>query len=76
MAGLYESIPLVPLEEGVLETAAEGLFWDAGFREQLLSEIAATGRQVERALGDEPQDIEGVWRDGKVTVVQARPQVL
>ena len=75
-AGLYDSIPLTPLEEHSLETAAEGLFWDSDFRTQLLTTIAATGIEVEKAFGGVPQDIEGVWQDGKVTVVQARPQVL
>ena len=76
LTGLYDSIPLQPLEEQTLETAAEGLFWDDAFAHQLLAKIAATGFEVERAFGGQPQDIEGVWHDGKVTVVQARPQVL
>ena len=32
--------------------------------------------QVEDAFGGAPQDVEGVYSDGKITVVQARPQVL
>jgi len=32
--------------------------------------------QVEKAFGGAPQDVEGVYQDGKITVVQARPQVL
>lgn len=74
-AGLYDSIPAVPLELATLETAAEGLFWDAELRDDLLNKIAEAGRQVESALGGEPQDVEGVFSDGEITVVQARPQV-
>lgn len=76
LAGLYESIPLEQLEQQTLETAAEGVFWDADFQQKLLSQLSAVGWAVEKALGGEPQDIEGVWRNGSVTVVQARPQVV
>ena len=65
-----------PLQERTLETAAEGLFWDTEFSKGLLAKMAATGFQVEEAFGGAPQDVEGVYQDGKITVVQARPQVL
>lgn len=74
--GLYDSIPLEPLVEQTLETAAEGIFWDEAFAKEMLSNIAAIGFEVEKAFGGEPQDIEGVWRGGKITIVQARPQIL
>ena len=32
--------------------------------------------RVEAAFGGTPQDIEGVWADGLVTIVQSRPQVI
>ncbi len=76
LAGLYDSIPLETLEEQTLETAAEGLFWDEAFAKEMLAKIAATGYEVESAFGGQPQDIEGVWKDGEITIVQARPQVL
>ena len=75
-AGLYDSIPLEPLEEQTLETAAEGIFWDEAFGKDMLTGIAAIGFEVEKAFGGQPQDIEGVWRDGRITIVQARPQIL
>lgn len=34
------------------------------------------GKAVEEAFGGVPQDIEGLWAEGKFTVVQSRPQVL
>lgn len=75
-AGLYDSIPLEPLEEQTLETAAEGIFWNEVFAKEMLASIAATGFEVEKAFGGQPQDIEGVWRGNEITVVQARPQIL
>ena len=38
--------------------------------------ISAINVQVEDAFGGAPQDVEGVYSDGKITLVQARPQVL
>ena len=43
---------------------------------QVLGAIAEASRAVEAAFGGAPQDIEGVWADGRVTVVQSRPQVI
>ena len=43
---------------------------------QVLSAIADASRAVEAAFGGAPQDIEGVWADGRVTIVQSRPQVV
>jgi hypothetical protein len=44
--------------------------------QEVLGAIAAAAQQVEAAFDGQPQDIEGVWVDGKLTVVQSRPQVL
>lgn len=41
-----------------------------------MRQLADVAKQVEAAFDGQPQDIEGVWVDGKVTVVQSRPQVL
>jgi hypothetical protein len=43
---------------------------------QVMDAILRAGGAVEDALGGEPQDIEGCWANGQLTVVQARPQVL
>lgn len=44
--------------------------------QEVLGAIAAAAQRVEAAFDGQPQDIEGVWVDGKLTVVQSRPQVL
>ena len=75
-AGLYDSVPLLPLESRSLDYSEEPLFWDSSFQQQLLSAITKAARDVETAFGGSPQDIEGVYRDGRLTIVQSRPQVL
>lgn len=75
-AGLYDSIPLQPLQAQTLDYADERLFWDSSFQQQLLTSIAKAAQAVEAAFGGSPQDIEGVYSDGKLTIVQSRPQVL
>ena len=45
-------------------------------RSALLAEIAALGAGVEAAFGGVAQDVEGVVdHEGRITVVQTRPQV-
>ena len=74
-AGLYDSVPLLPLQHQPVGWAWEPVLWDTAFRQQLLEQLVSVGAQVEGAFG-KPQDIEGVVSKGKVTVVQSRPQVL
>jgi len=50
------------------------LMVDGNFRHSTLSSIARAGNAIEELYGS-PQDIEGVIRDGKVYVVQTRPQM-
>ena len=54
-AGLYDSIPVVSLRERPLDYAGERLFWDAAFQQELLGGMAQLGRDVEVALGGQPQ---------------------
>ena len=75
-AGLYDSIPLHPLEAQTLDYADERLIWDSSFQQQLLTSVAKAAREVEAAFGGSPQDIEGVYSSGRLTIVQSRPQVL
>jgi alpha-glucan,water dikinase len=70
------SVPVVPLTVTTVEAASEGLMWDAQLRSRLVDSIVDVGQAVEDAFGGVPQDIEGVWREGQLVVVQARPQVL
>eukprot|EP00878_Enallax_costatus_P030534 GHUV01033246.1.p1 GENE.GHUV01033246.1~~GHUV01033246.1.p1 ORF type:complete len:114 (-),score=19.61 GHUV01033246.1:296-637(-) len=73
---VYYSVPVVPLAEVTLEAANEPLFWDPSLRSRLIDSIVDVGQAVEDAFGGVAQDIEGVWREGQLVVVQARPQVL
>ncbi len=75
-AGLYDSVPLVPLEPRTLDYADEPLFWDSPFQQQLLTSIAKAAREIESSFGGSPQDIEGVYSSGQLTIVQSRPQIL
>eukprot|EP00775_Hariotina_reticulata_P004810 gene4810-5058_t len=75
-AGLYDSIPVVPLEARCPDYAREPLLWESAFRQQLLDGLVELGYAVESAFDGQPQDIEGVWIDGRFAVVQSRPQIM
>ncbi|BBN15806.1 hypothetical protein MPTK1_7g01010 [Marchantia polymorpha subsp. ruderalis] len=75
-AGLFDSVIVDPPKRILVDFCEERLLWDIQFREQLIQDIKTVGLCVESALGGQAQDIEGIYRDGKITVVQARPQVL
>jgi len=70
------SIPAVPLIEQFVPAATEPLVWDPAFRQQLIDGLVEVGGAVQDVFGGVPQDVEGVWVDGRFAVVQARPQVL
>lgn len=61
-------------EKVVLDYTTDPLIVDDNFRQSILSSIARAGNAIEELYGS-PQDIEGVVRDGKVYVVQTRPQM-
>ncbi|TVU30245.1 hypothetical protein EJB05_21855 [Eragrostis curvula] len=73
-AGLYDSVPMDKEEEVVLDYTTDPLIIDCSFRNSILSSIARTGYAIEELYGS-PQDIEGVVKDGKIYVVQTRPQM-
>ncbi|KAJ6321390.1 hypothetical protein OIU77_011468 [Salix suchowensis] len=73
-AGLYDSVPMDEEEKVVLDYSTDPLITDDNFRRTILSSIARAGSVIEELYGS-PQDIEGVIRDGKVYVVQTRPQM-
>ncbi|KAL0539016.1 hypothetical protein IC582_023190 [Cucumis melo] len=73
-AGLYDSVPMDEEEKVVLDYTTDPLIVDDNFRKSILSSIARAGNAIEELYGS-PQDIEGVIRDGKVYVVQTRPQM-
>lgn len=61
-------------EEVVLDYTSDPLIMDSNFRQSILSSIARAGSAIEELYGS-PQDIEGVVKDGKIYVVQTRPQM-
>ncbi|XP_010553614.1 PREDICTED: alpha-glucan water dikinase, chloroplastic [Tarenaya hassleriana] len=73
-AGLYDSVPMDEEEEVVLDYTTDPLITDENFQKRILSSIARSGDEIEKLYGS-PQDIEGVIRDGKLYVVQTRPQM-
>lgn len=58
----------------ILDYSSDPLITDANFQKSILSSIARAGDSIEKLYGS-PQDIEGVVRDGKIYVVQTRPQM-
>ncbi|XP_020589456.1 alpha-glucan water dikinase, chloroplastic isoform X2 [Phalaenopsis equestris] len=73
-AGLYDSVPMDEEEAVVLDYTSDPLIMDGGFRQSILASIARAGGAIEELYGS-PQDIEGVVKDGKIFVVQTRPQM-
>ncbi|KAJ4960809.1 hypothetical protein NE237_020719 [Protea cynaroides] len=73
-AGLYDSVPMDEEEKVVLDYSSDPLITDGNYRHSILSNIARAGSAIEELYGS-PQDIEGVVRDGKIYVVQTRPQM-
>ncbi|KAI4975211.1 hypothetical protein ZWY2020_048818 [Hordeum vulgare] len=73
-AGLYDSVPMDMEDEVVLDYTTDPLITDSGFRNSILSSIARAGHAIEELYGS-PQDVEGVVKDGKIYVVQTRPQM-
>ncbi|XP_075494611.1 alpha-glucan water dikinase, chloroplastic-like isoform X1 [Primulina tabacum] len=73
-AGLYDSVPMDEEEEVVLDYSSDPLIVDNNFRCSILSTIAQAGSAIEDIYGS-AQDVEGVVKDGKIYVVQTRPQM-
>lgn len=61
-------------EKVVVDYSTDPLMVDDNFRHSILTSIARAGNAIEELYGS-PQDIEGVIRDGKLYVVQTRPQM-
>jgi len=73
-AGLYDSVPMDEEEKVVLDYSLDPLIIDVKFQQSILSSIARAGSAIEELYGS-AQDIEGVVKDGKIYVVQTRPQM-
>lgn len=74
-AGLYDSVPMDEEDQVVVDYSSDPLVNDGNFQKKILSSIACAGHAIEELYDGTPQDIEGVIRDGKVYVVQTRPQM-
>ncbi|MFQ5560112.1 MAG: phosphohistidine-like domain-containing protein, partial [Nitrospinota bacterium] len=72
-AGVYDSILLSPPKKHLNEYVKDPLIADPAFRESVVQKITGIGNIVEKYF-KAPQDIEGVYAQGKWYVVQARPQ--
>lgn len=68
------SVPMDEEEKAVLDYVSDPLIMDKNFQNSILSSIARAGYAIEELYGS-PQDIEGVVKDGKIFVVQTRPQM-
>ncbi|KAL0408586.1 UNVERIFIED_CONTAM: Alpha-glucan water dikinase, chloroplastic [Sesamum radiatum] len=73
-AGLYDSVPMDEEEKVIVDYSSDPLIVDGNFRRSILSSIARAGSAIEDLYGS-AQDIEGVVKDGKIYVVQTRPQM-
>lgn len=74
-AGLFESVQSRAPQEVPVDFSSDQLLLDQALQSCLLGRIAAASAAVESAAGS-PQDIEGVvTADGRLYVVQTRPQV-
>ncbi len=61
-------------DEVVLDYTTDPLITDQGFQKSILSSIARAGHSIEELYGS-PQDVEGAVKEGKLYVVQTRPQM-
>ncbi|KAL8157061.1 alpha-glucan water dikinase, chloroplastic isoform X2 [Apium graveolens] len=73
-AGLYDSVPMDEEDKVVVDYSSDPIIIDPNFQKSILSSIARAGSAIEELYGS-PQDIEGVVKDGKIYVVQTRPQM-
>ena len=73
-AGLFDSIPMVKDSEVEMLYHNNKLLNDKKFVENLIKKIGELGIGVEKMYGI-PQDIEGVYYNNNLYIVQTRPQV-
>jgi len=74
-AGLYESVPTEQETVTHVDYSKDKIVWNhEGVADEIMKKITEAGMAIEKALGC-AQDIEGCVKDGKVYIVQTRPQV-
>jgi len=75
-AGLFDSVFVSPPVEAAHDYSRDRIVCDIDFQESCFKAITEASIRVESSFGS-PQDIEGVIdRDGNVTIVQSRPQIV
>jgi alpha-glucan,water dikinase len=75
-AGLFDSVPSTAPTAVLIDYNRDPLVADQQSRLQLMWQVAAAAVAVEEGMGGQHQDVEGgVTKDGRVWVLQARPQV-
>lgn len=74
-AGLFDSYPVVEHASSVVAYRKQKLVSDTAFARELMLKLKDLAQVVEEKMGGVPQDIEGCFLDGKLYVVQTRPQV-
>ena len=73
-AGLFDSVPMVKDSEVEMVYHNNKLFNDKKFVDNIVTKIGQLGIGVEKMYGM-PQDIEGVYYNNDLYIVQTRPQV-
>ena len=73
-AGLFDSVPMIKDSEVEMVYHNNKLFNDKNFVENIITKIGQLGIGVEKMYGI-PQDIEGVYFNKELYIVQTRPQV-
>mmetsp|Transcript_34219 Transcript_34219/g.59873 ORF Transcript_34219/g.59873 Transcript_34219/m.59873 type:complete len:1019 (-) Transcript_34219:24-3080(-) len=74
-AGLFDSVMMNKAHEEPVSYAACPIFTDERFRNSLITRLLEVGQEIERLYEGQPQDIEGVFLEDRIYVVQTRPQV-
>ena len=73
-AGLFDSVPMVKDKKVEMMYYNDRIFKDKKFVDKMIKKISKLGIEVEKMF-KEPQDIEGVFYNGDLYIVQTRPQV-
>jgi alpha-glucan,water dikinase len=70
-------VACAPLRQDYVDYARCPLLTDKRFRESLMGRLYQAGLEIEAAMGQAAQDVEGVvGPDGRITIVQTRAQVM
>ena len=73
-AGLFDSIPINKMKEIHMSYNQTEFFTNKSKIEQMMEKISQLGIEVEN-IYNTPQDIEGVFKNSDIYIVQTRPQV-